>query len=385
MVFSATHHLPGARVSNSARPVLIYRLGSLGDTLVALPCFHLVRRLYPERRIVLLTNHPVAGLAAPAMDVLAGSGLCDEAIPYPLRLRDLRALASLRRQIRSYRFDIAFDLTESRGLLKGWRDHLFLRLCGIRRIIGTTAAWGDYFIHRPEGPLEEQECERLARRLRTIGRVDVSDRAAWDLHLKPDERDRAATLLREGGISAPFIAASVGSKLPVKDWGNENWSRLFHLISSANPALGLVLAGSAEDFDRSAQLRRSWHGRAANLCGRCGPRVSAAVFERAALFVGHDSGPMHLAAATGIAVVAVFSWHNPPGQWFPGCLHWDHLMVFYPPLPEGMWSARLSTRRGPCEGVLLIRPEAVAEACLRLTPAMAAVRLPHSNELSRWH
>ena len=375
MVFSTTHHLAGEGVSKPGRPVLIYRLGSLGDTLVALPCFHLVRRLYPERRIVLLTNHPVCGLAAPAMDVLAGSGLCDEAIPYPLRLRDVGALASLRRQIRSYGFDRAFDLTSSRGLLKGWRDHLFLRLCGIRRIIGTTGAWGDYFIHRPEGPLVEQECECLARKLRAVGWVDVGDRAGWDLHLKPDERDRAATLLREGGISAPFIAASVGTKVPVKDWGNENWGRLFRLISSANPALGLVLAGSAEEFDRSAELRGSWQGRTANLCGRCGPRVSAAVFERAALFVGHDSGPMHLAAATGIPVVAVFSWQAPPGQWFPGCRQWDHLKVFYPPLPEGVWTARLSTRRSPSEGVLLIKPQAVAEACLHLAPAPPAARL----------
>lgn len=309
------------------------------------------------------------------MDVLAGSGLCDEAIRYPLRLRNLHALAILHRQIRSFGFDIAFNLNSSRGLLKSWRDHVFLRLCGVKCIIGTSLARRDSSIYHLETPLAEQECARLARRLRRIGCADVRDRAAWDLHLKPDERDCAATLLRDAGMSAPFIAASIGAKVPVKDWGNENWSRLFELISLAQPTLGLVMVGSSEDCHRSAELRRAWKGGSANLCGRCGPRISAAVFERGALFVGHDSGPMHLAAATGTPVVALFSWHNPPGQWFPGCLQWDHLKVFYPPLPKGGWTARLRMRRSPSEGVLLIKPEAVAEACLRLVLASLAGRL----------
>ena len=54
-----------------------------------------------------------------------------------------------------------------------------------------------------------------------------------------------------------------------------------------------------------------------NLCGETSARVSAAVLERARLFVGHDSGPMHLAAAVGTPCVAVFSSRHLPGVWFP--------------------------------------------------------------------
>ena len=45
--------------------ILIYRLGSLGDTVVALPCFRLIRSHYPEAEITVLTNIPVSGKAAP--------------------------------------------------------------------------------------------------------------------------------------------------------------------------------------------------------------------------------------------------------------------------------------------------------------------------------
>jgi lipopolysaccharide heptosyltransferase III len=54
-----------------------------------------------------------------------------------------------------------------------------------------------------------------------------------------------------------------------------------------------------------------------NLCGKLSPRESAAVLARAKLFLGHDSGPMHLAAAVGIPCVAVFSARNRPRMWFP--------------------------------------------------------------------
>jgi ADP-heptose:LPS heptosyltransferase len=54
-----------------------------------------------------------------------------------------------------------------------------------------------------------------------------------------------------------------------------------------------------------------------NLCGKLTPRESAAVMQRATLFAGHDSGPMHLAAAVGTPCVAMFGDFNPPKKWHP--------------------------------------------------------------------
>jgi ADP-heptose:LPS heptosyltransferase len=56
---------------------------------------------------------------------------------------------------------------------------------------------------------------------------------------------------------------------------------------------------------------------AINLCGKLTPRESAAVFAEARIFIGHDSGPMHLAAAVQTPCVAIFAARNKPRVWFP--------------------------------------------------------------------
>jgi heptosyltransferase III len=346
-----------------AERILIHRLGSLGDFIVALPCFHLIRRGYPDAKIVLMTNYPVSGKAAPAMDVLGGSGLCDESFAYPVAVRSPRALGALRRKIKSFAFDLAVELNSDREWWQALRDHLFLRACGMGKLVGSSVGQENRTFRHCSAPVVEQECSRLVRRIQAIGNIDVADRGAWDLRLSASERETAVDLLREQSMPEGFIAASVGTKALAKDWGVENWAKLAGLVSKAHPQLGLVLVGAPDESAVSEAVRQAWVGPNINLCGRSAPRVSAAVVERAALFVGHDSGPMHFAAAVGTSVVAIFSWHNPPGQWHPGCMAWKNIKVFYPPLPNGIWKRDLRMRRSPTEGILLINPQEVAHAC----------------------
>lgn len=351
---------------NSHATILVHRLGSLGDMVVALPCFHLLRRAYPNAKIVLMTNVPVSGKAAPAMEVLGGSGLCDEAFDYPVSLRSPQTLLALRRKIKSYEFDFAVQLNSNREWWQGLRDHLFLRACGISRVVGTPINGKDMPFRVCKEPLVEQECSRLARRIRAIGDIDIADRAAWDLRLTTAEREAAGDLLAQRRMLGRYICASVGTKLAAKDWGRENWATFAGIVSKIHPQLGLVLVGAPDEFACSEAVRQAWIGPSINLCGKCSPRVSAAIFERAAMFIGHDSGPMHLATAVGIPVVAIFSWNNPPGQWYPGYAGWENFKVFYPPLPKGVWQRDLRLRRTPTDGILMIKPAEFAEACLNL-------------------
>jgi ADP-heptose:LPS heptosyltransferase len=155
----------------------------------------------------------------------------------------------------------------------------------------------------------------LARCIGQLGEVHLEDSANWDLHLNESEEKSAEELLSPQ--MPAFIAASVGTKIGVKDWGEDNWSSLLGRVSDRYPGLGLVLLGSADEQFRSEFVSAKWNGPKKNLCGVASPRVSAAVLKRALLFVGHDSGPMHLAAASGVPCVAIFSARNKPGVWFP--------------------------------------------------------------------
>ena len=75
--------------------------------------------------------------------------------------------------------------------------------------------------------------------------------------------------------------------------------------------------GAAVERERTDHLLSHWPGKRVNLCGELSVRESAAVLRSARVFIGHDSGPMHLAAAVGIPCAAIFSARNPPGRWFP--------------------------------------------------------------------
>jgi ADP-heptose:LPS heptosyltransferase len=112
---------------------------------------------------------------------------------------------------------------------------------------------------------------------------------------------------------------SAGAKISSKDWGQENWQRLLGRLSeeTASLGVGLVLIGAKDEYQLSEWVSSGWDGEKVNLCGATNPRVAASVISKAVLFLGHDSGPMHLAAAVGTPCVAVFSAQNKPGEWFP--------------------------------------------------------------------
>ena len=329
-------------LNDQARRVLVYRLGSLGDTLIALPAFHLIARAFPSAERRLLTNLPIAAKAPPAAAVLDHTGLIHGYMRYTTGTRSIRELLRLAVAIRRFKPDVLVYLTGARGLDAARRDAKFFRLAGIPRQIGvplTTAAqlnlFGGETPASPDTDLEP-EASRLARNLRELGDARLDDPASWDLHLTPAEIAAADAAIREqlpnwapsGSVwdrqdrhREGAIAVSAGTKVQSKDWGRENWRELLARVARACPERVLLLAGAPEESALSDFVASDWiangGGPVVNLCGRLTPRESAAAFARARLFIGHDSGPMHLAAAVGTPCVAIFAARNIPRQWFP--------------------------------------------------------------------
>ena len=176
-----------------------------------------------------------------------------------------------------------------------------------------------------------------------------------------------------------LIAVSVGTKVAVKDWGEKNWNQLLAMLSMEMPRSTLVFLGAADEQARSEKLSSTWAGPVINLCGRISPRVSAAVLERCRLFIGQDSGPMHLASAVGIPTLGLFSWFNPPGQWFPGHPSWDFVKVLYPQLPTGGWETTLQMKSSDTEGIGLLRPIEAFNAAMGLLNGHSNLLAPASN------
>jgi heptosyltransferase-3 len=294
--------------------VLVYRLGSLGDTLLALPAFHLIRHRFPRAKVTLLTHVPTGTKAAALVSILEHTELYHDVISYPLRLRSFGQLRVLWNEIALRRFDVAIHLAEDRGRRKSLRDYLFFRACGISRVFGLP--WHNHYppARLPDG-WSEWEAKRLVRRLASLGSVNLKEERWWDLRLTANEHRAADELLAT--LQSPFIAASLGTKVEVNHWTETNWCSLLELVHKRWPGLGLVMLGARDEFASCERCLRGWFAPKLNLCGLVPPRVSAAILRQACLFLGHDSGPLHLAATVGTPCVGIFSARNRPGQWFP--------------------------------------------------------------------
>ena len=308
-------------MANAAKRVLIYRLGSLGDTLVALPALHLAARAFPEAERRMLTNFPVNVKAPPAAAILEHSGLVHGYVRYAIGTRSPRELLALWWRLFRWRPEVLVYLGPARGVEVARRDARFFRLCGIRRLIGVPVTedmqrnrWLEAeAVFEPEGA-------RLARNLAELGDANLDAPESWELHLTEAEHAgaRAALAVADG---YPVVAVSVGTKVQAKDWGRENWRALLREVAAAYSGYGLALCGAAEESEASEFAANGWReksgGPVVNLCGLLTPRESAAAIARARVFVGHDSGPMHLAAAVQTPCVAIFAARNKPRVWFP--------------------------------------------------------------------
>lgn len=344
--------------------VFIFRVGSLGDALVALPAFHLIAKTYPnaERRLLtyLSDNHK----ATPVQSILEGTGFVHGCYDYSAGTKTIRGIMRLSRQIRAWKPEVLIYLMGPKGLHRTLRDAAYFKwVCGIPHIIGLPISRDKREV-QPLGKTGrvEREANRLVRCLGKLGDVDPDDTAFYRLRLTEEERNTANRKVDALPEKMPVISVSIGAKCSVKDWEDANWTELLIKLGGMYPAHALVMIGAKVERQRSEKLLHNWRGPALNLCGELSPRESAAVLQKADIFIGHDSGPMHLAASVGTRCVAIFSSRNLPGEWFP--LGEGHQILYHQVPCSG---CKLEVcRRYNKRCILSIRVNEVVEAVKRI-------------------
>src|SRR5436309_7815317 len=126
----------GCGVTAADSTVLIFRIGSLGDTVVALPCFHRIARSFPASRRILVTDIPVLQEATSVESILGRGELIHDVVYLPRSPRKLSDILSFRAAIAKTKAEILVYVADRR-LLQSLRDIFFLRACGIRQVIGA--------------------------------------------------------------------------------------------------------------------------------------------------------------------------------------------------------------------------------------------------------
>ncbi len=292
-------------------------MGSLGDHLIALPLYRRLRAIHANDVLSLISDVPASGsrkLVGPAK--ILPEGLFDQIWGYPVGSgwRQVRETYGL---FRRQRFDLVYYLMPTRSPRQLWRDRLFFRIArvpvvGLRP--GDATAW-EAPRYLPDTQRYEHEMNRLARAIPALR--GASQDVAQDSSLQLTAAERGVCSATLGPWVGRSVTISLGTKCDVNHWGPENWQQLVRRLSRFGGIDRLVIIGAADEYDECETVRQCWTGEAHNLCGQLTPRQSAAIIAASQLFIGHDSGPMHMAAAVGVPIVAIFSSRNLPGVWFP--------------------------------------------------------------------
>jgi hypothetical protein len=297
--------------------VLIFRTGQLGDTLVSMPAIHAIRRHHPGCTVVLLTDrHPGSGFVS-SWDVLGESGWIDEVefyVPGTGILGMWRNAAQLSARLRGRSVTHAYLLTSGRTSWQRWRDRLF-----VRAVIGARHC------HDASGPPVSRKAadgslvrlEPEWRRLRDAIPLDGGDGFALPISAAAGREAEIALAAIGSTGGALLVAFGPGSKMPAKVWPAERYQEVGRRLLAARDNVRLVVLGGPEDVAVGNSLCAAWGPRSHNLAGRVSVMAGAAVLRHCSVYVGNDTGTMHLAALAGVPCVALFSARDHPGKWEP--------------------------------------------------------------------
>jgi ADP-heptose:LPS heptosyltransferase len=303
----------------AVRSIVIYRCGSLGDTIVALPAIQAVRAAHPQAALTLMTASDESGILW-ADRVLREFGWFAGFVTYrPPELRSPLGLARVLGRVRRVRPDLVVHLGSDRNSRwRIWRDACFFRLAGARRVVAAPASAKVGLLgrlRRDPGPYPS-EVTRLVAAVRGAGLGNGAVR--FDVPQRPADAAHVTALLAAHGVGGgrPLVALCPGSKQPSKRWPIERWAAVgARLIAEGHD---VVIVGGGDEAAVAATVTRGWPaGRFAVLAGQTSVLQSAALLRRCRLYVGNDTGAMHVAAAVGTPCIAVFAAREAAASWHP--------------------------------------------------------------------
>lgn len=294
-----------SKPSNPLR-ILIFRTGSLGDNLCAIPAIVAIRRKFPNARLDILTNAGKSNLVT--LEKLLDSSFYDSIIDY-LGLGIKRLFPLLRKN--KYGLVIYLPQTDS-SFFKLLRDLLFFRF-----ICAGGFGWEKATMHFFRRTQEkfiffENETTRLNNLLEKNG-IAVSENK-FALNIQENDQLLVNELFRKNDLDKKEknIAMVVGAKRPQNRWPLVNFKEV---IDYFNKEYNIIIIGGPEDRILTEPFRVMEN--VFDFSGLLTPVQSALVFEKCLLTLSNDTGPMHLSYAMETPTVALFSSRDFPGKWFP--------------------------------------------------------------------
>jgi heptosyltransferase-2 len=304
--------------------VLIIQTAFLGDVVLTLPLIATLQQHFPHALIDVLT---VPAHAA----ILQQQPGIDRVLTYDKRgqQRGIGGFYTTGRQIRAYRY--ALVVAPHRSL----RTALLVAWSGAPRRLGFAhwlTRWA-YTATVPR-PMQGHEVERNRHLLTALGLDTAALAVRLNLWVDPAVRQRAAASFACGGIGPEDIVVGL---IPGSQWGTKRWpaERFAGLIDHMAKTSGLrcALFGGPPDRPIAEAILAKCSTPVLDLIGRTTLPELPAYLERCTVVVSNDTGPMHIAAAVGRPIVALFGPTTTSMGFAPYGVPWEEVSVSLPCRP----------------------------------------------------
>lgn len=289
--------------SRYAPRILIVRVSAIGDVIHGIPTLCALRKAFPGAYLAWVAE-------GTSGDVLEGHPALDELVRVPRRWWKLpREVSRMRNRLRAMQFDVALDLQcLTKSSVTAW-------LSGAPRRIGMAGTNGRELSRWFNNELVEASgthvIEQYLSLLRPLG-VD-SPAVEFDLPTRVAEVDYVERFLKTAGLAGRrFAVLNPGAGWPSKVWPAERYGALARHLKDVHGVASVAAWGLKTELPLAETIVAA-SGDTAQLAPPTTMLQLGALCRRAALFVGSDTGPMHLAVAVGTPTISM---HGPSrGDW----------------------------------------------------------------------
>jgi heptosyltransferase-1 len=276
--------------------ILILKPSSLGDIIHSLPTLAAIRERFPKAFIGWLVKQEWAG-------ILDGHPCLDELLSFSFKLNSIGPMV---RKIRKHRFDLILDL---QGLL---RTGLLGYLSGTAVRIGFEDGREFsplFYTHRVKADKNNLHAvDRYLLIARELGAK--SDQKRFDIFLTEQDQARVQKMVRLACGDRPILAIHTSARQEIKRWPPEKFAQLADKINQAGWGVP-VFTGAKNDVQDISMIRERMKTGSVDLAGQTSLKELAVLLKMSRVLITNDSGPMHLAAAVGTPVVAIFGPTDP--------------------------------------------------------------------------
>lgn len=307
-------------LSGQIKKIAVIELAHLGDVLVATPAIRLLKKKFPDASITCV-------LSPWSEEIISGNPDIDEIIIYRASWFDridkkpfsLKETASFIRQLRQKRFDLGIDMRgDVRVIFLMW-------LAGIKYRVGYAFTGGGFLLNKavPFDVGKRQGTHQIDHNINLIKAIDFGkDAQSLDrrmtIHFSESDKSYIEGYLKANAVVAGdfLIAVHPGAGLAAKRWPIERFNLLIEEILEGH-RVKIALVGGPHEADLAKRFSARMRADVVNAMGSTTIKQLAALLKRCSLFIGADSGLMHMASAVEIPMVIIWSGNAKTTLWGP--------------------------------------------------------------------